>query len=51
MGLNEHVYKDPKSFNPDRYIPKDEGGLGEPVLSPFGFGRRSAISGAIYKNG
>ncbi|KAF8912379.1 cytochrome P450 [Mucidula mucida] len=48
MGLNEHVYKDPKSFNPDRYIPKDEGGLGE---SPFGFGRRSAISGAIYKNG
>ncbi|KAF9025348.1 cytochrome P450 [Hymenopellis radicata] len=40
MGLNERVYKDPKSFNPDRYIPKDEGGLGEPVLSPFGFGRR-----------
>lgn len=40
MGWNEHVYKDATTFNPDRFIPKSQGGREEPCLSPFGFGRR-----------
>ncbi|KAE9405310.1 cytochrome P450 [Gymnopus androsaceus JB14] len=40
MGLHEHIYKDATSFNPDRFIPKSQGGREEPYLSPFGFGRR-----------
>jgi len=35
------VYTNPETFNPDRYIPTSEGGLGEPLpVGPFGFGRR-----------
>ncbi|KAE9405300.1 cytochrome P450 [Gymnopus androsaceus JB14] len=40
MGLHEHIYKDATRFNPDRFIPKSQGGREEPYLSPFGFGRR-----------
>ncbi|KAE9405302.1 cytochrome P450 [Gymnopus androsaceus JB14] len=40
MGLHEHIYKDATAFNPDRFIPKSQGGREEPYLSPFGFGRR-----------
>lgn len=40
MGLHEHIYKDAKIFNPDRFVPKSQGGREEPYLSPFGFGRR-----------
>jgi hypothetical protein len=35
------VYAEPDTFNPDRYIPADEGGAGEPLpVGHFGFGRR-----------
>jgi len=35
------VYSDPEAFNPDRYLPTSEGGLGEPLpVGQFGFGRR-----------
>ena len=35
------VYSEPDRFNPDRYIPASEGGLGEPLpVGHFGFGRR-----------
>ncbi|KAE9396845.1 cytochrome P450 [Gymnopus androsaceus JB14] len=40
MGWHEQIYKDAPKFNPDRYIPKSQGGREEPYLSPFGFGRR-----------
>jgi cytochrome P450 len=41
MCYDEKMYKNPSDFNPDRYIPKEEGGAGEPFAQgPFGFGRR-----------
>jgi cytochrome P450 len=41
MTHDERVYSNPEVFNPDRYIPKEKGGLGEPLPEgPFGFGRR-----------
>lgn len=41
MHRDENIYSDPYSFNPDRYIPKEEGGKGEPFpVGNFGFGRR-----------
>ncbi|ORX96547.1 cytochrome P450 [Clohesyomyces aquaticus] len=44
MSRDPSVYKDPESFNPDRYTPKEEGGDGEPFLvGPFGFGRRICV--------
>ncbi|KAI2627949.1 cytochrome P450 [Hypomontagnella submonticulosa] len=44
MSRDPTVYKDPEKFNPDRYIPKEEGGNGEPFLmGPFGFGRRICV--------
>lgn len=51
IGLDEKVYKDPRSFNPDRYLPKPYGD-GEPyVPSSFGFGRRFGTSLALYHFG
>lgn len=41
MTHDEQVYSDPDTFNPDRFVSKDEGGNGEPLPEgPFGFGRR-----------
>lgn len=41
MTHDERRYSDPDTFNPDRYIPKELGGKGEPFPEgPFGFGRR-----------
>lgn len=41
MSHDEKVYKDPFVFRPERYLPKDEGGNGEPLpVGNFGFGRR-----------
>lgn len=41
MCYDETIYKNPSAFNPDRFIPEDEGGAGEPFAQgPFGFGRR-----------
>ena len=38
---DERVYSEPWKFDPDRYLPKDQGGRGEPMTSPhFGYGRR-----------
>lgn len=44
MTHDETVYTDPDNFNPDRYMPAEEGGLGEPFPNgQFGFGRRVCI--------
>lgn len=44
MTHDERVYSNPEIFNPDRYIPKEKGGLGEPLPEgPFGFGRRVCV--------
>lgn len=41
MSRDERVYSSPEEFAPQRYLPKDEGGRGEPLPDgPFGFGRR-----------
>ncbi|KAF7326503.1 O-methylsterigmatocystin oxidoreductase [Mycena venus] len=50
MALEESVYSNPESFNPERYIPKPAG-KGEPYFSnvPFGFGRRIS-DGRAYQS-
>jgi len=41
MTRDARIYSSPETFNPDRYAPKEKGGLGEPLPEgPFGFGRR-----------
>ncbi|TVY88720.1 Multifunctional cytochrome P450 monooxygenase [Lachnellula willkommii] len=41
MNRDEKFYSDPTAFKPERYIAKEEGGLGEPYpTGHFGFGRR-----------
>ncbi len=43
IAMNESVYHDPRSFKPTRYLPKSNGGHGEPLpQAQFGFGRRYA---------
>ncbi|KAJ6443854.1 O-methylsterigmatocystin oxidoreductase [Purpureocillium lavendulum] len=44
MTHDPDTYSDPDGFNPDRYAPVAEGGLGEPFPNgQFGFGRRVCI--------
>jgi hypothetical protein len=51
MTQDERLYKDPKKFNPHRYIPIEEGGAGEPLpLGQFGFGRRYVLNPWIGKS-
>jgi cytochrome P450 len=41
MHRDPAVYKDPNTFNPDRYLPVSEGGEdAPPPVAHFGFGRR-----------
>ncbi|KAL4253122.1 hypothetical protein AB1N83_012925, partial [Pleurotus pulmonarius] len=41
MALDETIYTEATKFNPDRFLPKSEGGNEEPYLgAAFGFGRR-----------
>ncbi|KAL1719330.1 cytochrome P450 [Schizophyllum commune] len=41
ISHDEAVYADPWHFYPDRYLPREEGGRGEPLpTAHFGFGRR-----------
>ena len=38
---DDRIYSNPEVFNPDRYAPVIDGGLGEPLPNgQFGFGRR-----------
>lgn len=44
MTHDERLYKDPSRFEPERYIPVEEGGRGEPFpRGQFGFGRRVCV--------
>ncbi|RAL58537.1 hypothetical protein DID88_003985 [Monilinia fructigena] len=44
MSRDRALYSDPDRFNPDRYLPVEQGGAGEPYLKgPFGFGRRICV--------
>ena len=41
MCHDESVYSKPSHFWPERYLPKEQGGNGEPLpVGNFGFGRR-----------
>ncbi|KXN82394.1 O-methylsterigmatocystin oxidoreductase [Leucoagaricus sp. SymC.cos] len=40
ISMNDAVHHEPQRFNPSRYLPKSQGGLGEPDPAAFGFGRR-----------
>jgi len=41
MLHDPNTYKNPSTFNPDRFLPVSEGGNGEPIpTGQFGFGRR-----------
>ncbi|KAF4901314.1 Cytochrome P450 monooxygenase COX2 [Colletotrichum fructicola] len=51
MTQDERIYRDPKSFNPDRYKPPSAGGHGEPLpLGQFGFGRRVCVGRFLADN-
>ena len=51
MNHDENVYTDPFEFRPDRYLPKEEGGNGEPFpIGNFGFGRRVCIGRNLAEN-
>ncbi|KAL1753005.1 cytochrome P450 [Schizophyllum commune] len=42
MGHDEATYSNPWEFDPDRYVPRENGGRGEPLpVGHFGFGRRA----------
>ncbi|RDA84575.1 hypothetical protein CP532_1126 [Ophiocordyceps camponoti-leonardi (nom. inval.)] len=44
MTHDESVYENPDDFNPNRYLPVEEGGFGEPYpVGQFGFGRRVCV--------
>ncbi|KAF4609080.1 hypothetical protein EYR40_001433 [Pleurotus pulmonarius] len=41
INLDKSVYTEPTKFNPDRFLPKSQGGNEEPrPIATFGFGRR-----------
>ncbi|KAL1678379.1 cytochrome P450 [Schizophyllum commune] len=49
MTHDQDVYTDPWRFDPDRYLPLNEGGRGEPFpAAHFGFGRRRVICPGRY---
>lgn len=51
MHHNKDVYADPFKFWPERYLPKKDGGNGEPFpVGNFGFGRRVCIGRALAEN-
>ncbi|CAK3873870.1 cytochrome p450 1a2 [Lecanosticta acicola] len=44
MTHDRRVYSQPEEFNPDRFLPRSEGGAGEPFpVGQFGFGRRVCV--------
>ncbi|KAF4596650.1 hypothetical protein EYR38_008037 [Pleurotus pulmonarius] len=48
MSLDED-YADPTAFNPSRFMPKSDGGGGEPPFAPaFGFGRRHLAYASLW---
>ncbi|KAH6626478.1 cytochrome P450 [Chaetomium sp. MPI-SDFR-AT-0129] len=51
MCHDERVYEQPGRFWPERYLPEEEGGNGEPFpVGNFGFGRRICIGRALAEN-
>ncbi|KAK0666427.1 putative cytochrome P450 E-class, group I [Cercophora samala] len=51
MNRNPAVYSDPDHFLPERYLPLDQGGRGEPLpQGNFGFGRRVCIGRHLAEN-
>ncbi|KAF4776906.1 cytochrome P450 1A2 [Colletotrichum scovillei] len=44
MTHDERTYADPEAFDPERYVPVEQGGRGEPFpVGQFGFGRRVCV--------
>ncbi|OHE93537.1 cytochrome P450 1A2 [Colletotrichum orchidophilum] len=44
MTHDERTYSNPEAFDPDRYVPVEQGGRGEPFpVGQFGFGRRVCV--------
>lgn len=51
MNHNPSIYSDPDDFIPERYLPVDQGGRGEPLpQGNFGFGRRVCIGRHLAEN-
>ncbi|KAK3297434.1 cytochrome P450 [Chaetomium fimeti] len=51
MSHDESVYAEPFRFWPERYLPKEQGGNGEPLpVGNFGFGRRICIGRNLAEN-
>lgn len=51
MNRDEKRYREPERFFPERYLPKEEGGWGEPFpVGNFGFGRRVCIGQRLAEN-
>ncbi|KAK4202012.1 cytochrome P450 [Triangularia verruculosa] len=51
MNHDPSIYSDPDQFIPERYLPEDQGGRGEPLpQGNFGFGRRICIGKHLAEN-